>query len=607
MSGRECKRLSAGKSKISLSKSAEGDDEAFDHDTRKPKLTKQGAVDIIKQLRDFLRENGPSEEHELRKALSISEVQMILDIDGMITAFLGRSPLFEIIYEDLHTFVYYNCTDDEDDRLAETFTEFLNEGIHQDGFAGDDVRQEKSVLSSDDSVGVSAGGGEDNEPAACRRKNASSQILSRRQHHSRALQECAGNHDVKITQFNHRPNAIPESQARQPQHIDEKIRTVERTTPPQDLVPPRTAAKLNNVSTSKKDRRSQGTHEPGAQASARESKPRPFSNASPPHQPKSEQKPLVLPVRQLPSFMSLIRRLSPPRHRQMFEMEHGFSNAPRLRPRLTPRRRHPPLPPKSEKSHARPTQSTTQPVYTQRRSTRFKAQERPCSIPIGQNTLLMPQPRPRFPPESRKKTLKNFRPFPAIPRPQPAPRRCRRLPPLPPMTGEKRRGPPITSTTQPLPSSHQECPASRRKAEKKQRALPIASTSLPVPPLHQKSPAHRPKAEERLISATTHEKSVLRPPPHRRSPSKSRQKTQENNHTFQSNGAPGQRQRGVKHRYRFHTRPKRSHEYSPLGQHPGHCFRHIGNRPHLDRRKRKNNIRFPSARNQGAFLRVTRF
>ncbi|KAH8034108.1 hypothetical protein HPB51_020125 [Rhipicephalus microplus] len=219
-------------------------------------------------------------------------------------------------------------------------------------------------------------------------------------------------------------------------------------------------------------------------------------------------------------------------------MEHGFSNAPRLRPRLTPRRRHPPLPLKSEKSHARPTQSTPQPVYTQRRSTRSNAEERPCSIPIGQNTLQMPQPRPRFPPESRKKTLKNFRPFPAIPRPKPVPRRCRRLPPLPPMTGEKRRGPPITSTTQPLPYSHEELPASRRKAEKKQRALPIASTSLPVPPLHQKSPAHRPKAEARLISASTYEKSVLRPQPDQLSPSKSRQKTQKNIHTFPIERSP---------------------------------------------------------------------
>ncbi|KAH8033483.1 hypothetical protein HPB51_013286 [Rhipicephalus microplus] len=444
MSSSKCKRLSAGKSKISSSKSAKGDDEAFDHDTRKPKLTKQSAVDIITQLRDFLRENGPSEEHDLRKALSISEVQMILDMDGTITAFLGRSQSFEVIYEDSSTFVYYNCTDDEDDHLAETFAEFLNDSILQDGFADDYVRQGKSVLSSDSSVGVSAGGGGDNEPAACRKKNASSQVSSRRRHHSRALQDmqqtydakvktqnCQSaqisglksgvqKHDVKITQFKHRPNAIPESQACKPLQIDDKFRIVERTSPPRDLVPQRTTENVNNVSTSKKDRKSRATHEPGAQACSRESKPRPFSNASPPQQPKSEQKPLVLPVRRIPSFMSLIRGISPPRHRQIIEKKDGFPNGPRSRPKQTPRWRHLPLPPKSEKSHARPTQPTPQPVYRKRRSTRYKTEERPCSIPIGQNTLLMPQSRPRSPPESRQKELTKFWSFPAIPRPQPA-------------------------------------------------------------------------------------------------------------------------------------------------------------------------------------------
>ncbi|KAH8034226.1 hypothetical protein HPB51_021896 [Rhipicephalus microplus] len=120
LSSSKCKRLSAGKSNISSSESAEADDKAFDHDTLKPKLTKQGSVDIITQLRDFWRKNGPSEEQDLRKALSITKVQMILDMKGTITAFLGRSLLFEVIHENFYTFVYYNCSNDEDDCLAET-------------------------------------------------------------------------------------------------------------------------------------------------------------------------------------------------------------------------------------------------------------------------------------------------------------------------------------------------------------------------------------------------------------------------------------------------------------------------------------------------------
>ncbi|KAH8036328.1 hypothetical protein HPB51_024894 [Rhipicephalus microplus] len=102
MSNSKCKRLGAGKFDISSPKLAEGEDEfkadEVFHKTRRPKLTKQGVVYIVTQRQDILWENGPSEEHDLRKALSISRVQMILDMDGTITEFLDRSPLFEYLY-----------------------------------------------------------------------------------------------------------------------------------------------------------------------------------------------------------------------------------------------------------------------------------------------------------------------------------------------------------------------------------------------------------------------------------------------------------------------------------------------------------------------------
>ncbi|KAH8028941.1 hypothetical protein HPB51_020868 [Rhipicephalus microplus] len=203
MSSSKGKRLGAGKFNISSSKSAEGEeefeaDEVFDHETRKPNPIKQGAVDIMTHGRDFLRENGLSEEHDLRKALSMSQVQIILGMHGPITVFLDRSPLLEVMYKDLYTFVYYNCTGDQDDRLAETFTEFLNDGILQDAIAFDVVRQGKSVLSSESSVYVSAGGGGDSEPVTYRTKNASSQIPSLRLPHSRALQVMQQTCDAKV-------------------------------------------------------------------------------------------------------------------------------------------------------------------------------------------------------------------------------------------------------------------------------------------------------------------------------------------------------------------------------------------------------------------------
>ncbi|KAH8026298.1 hypothetical protein HPB51_019130 [Rhipicephalus microplus] len=173
MSNSKCKLLRAGKSNISSSKSAEGEDEfkadeVFDHETGKPKLPKQGAVDLMTQL---------------GRPLVFPKVPMILDMQGTITAFLDHSPLFEVIFEYPSTLAYYNCTDDEDDCVAEIFTEFLNDGILQVAIAADSVRQGKSVLSSDSSVCMSSGGGGDNEPATCRTKNASSQIPSLRLHH----------------------------------------------------------------------------------------------------------------------------------------------------------------------------------------------------------------------------------------------------------------------------------------------------------------------------------------------------------------------------------------------------------------------------------------
>ncbi|KAH7957982.1 hypothetical protein HPB51_028032 [Rhipicephalus microplus] len=304
MSKSKCKRLGADKSNISSSKSAEGEeefkaDEVFDHETRKPKLTKEVLSD--------------------------------------------HSPLFKVIYEDLYTFVYFNFTDDEDDRLAEPFTEFLNGSILQDAIAGDGMRQGKSLLSSDSSVCVLARGGGDNDPATCRTKNASSRIpllhlllswaLQVMQQTCDAKVQVQGcqparttelksdlqKRDVKITQLKPRPNAIPESQAHKPEQIYDKIRMVEGTSPPPDLVQPRTTAKSSNVGASKKNRKSRSAHEPGAQA-----KPRPFSNSSPPHQPKAELKPIVPLVHHTPSLITLLRSRLPPRHRRVLEKKQLF-------------------------------------------------------------------------------------------------------------------------------------------------------------------------------------------------------------------------------------------------------------------------------------------
>ncbi|KAH7982445.1 hypothetical protein HPB52_005061 [Rhipicephalus sanguineus] len=499
-----------------LSKVAEdGDgfiaDEVVVHDNPKPKLAELDAVDIMRQLRNVLQENGPSEEDDLRKALSTSQAQMIVNTYGTITAFLDHCPGFEIIYEDLYTFVYYQSTDDEDDVLDGATTESSKDCSLQDAMAGDGVHQRTSAISSDISLYVSAGGGGDNERAMCRMRNAWSQVPSLRLHHSRALQTmqqtCDAEvqtqgcepariaelksglqkRDVQITGLKQRLNDIRESQAIEAQQIRDKIRRLKTPSPPPLPVPRRSAAKVNNMRTSKKERQHTRTHEIEAQASSRAPKPRPpFYPPHPRPQPKAKEKPHSLPFRQTPSPMSLIRRQSPPRHRQKFqEKTRAFPNDPRPRPVPTRRRRYPPPPPKAEKPLALANRTVPQPVSPWRRSTapRSKAEERPCSLPTRQNPLPKPQPRRRSPTQSRQKTQEKIRAFPIGSRSQPAPTLRQRPPPLPPKAEVKSRAQPIGSVSRSMSPLHRGSLASRAKAEEKQRALPISPKPRLVPPI----------------------------------------------------------------------------------------------------------------------------
>ncbi|KAH7983712.1 hypothetical protein HPB52_013803 [Rhipicephalus sanguineus] len=105
-------------------------------------LTEFDVVDIVRRLRDVLRKNGPSQEDDLLEALSTSQAQIIINVYGTITAFLDRRPGFEVIYENLYTFVYYKYTDDEDDVLDEgtdvSRTHCSNESGCQYSVAGGD-------------------------------------------------------------------------------------------------------------------------------------------------------------------------------------------------------------------------------------------------------------------------------------------------------------------------------------------------------------------------------------------------------------------------------------------------------------------------------------
>ncbi|KAH7962923.1 hypothetical protein HPB52_018664 [Rhipicephalus sanguineus] len=99
------KHLNKKKCEVSSSKSAEAEATFVEDDVTvrdKPlptPLTQLNVVDIVRQLRKVLQENGPSREDDLLKALCASQAQIIISVYGTISAFLDR-------------FVFYKCTDD---------------------------------------------------------------------------------------------------------------------------------------------------------------------------------------------------------------------------------------------------------------------------------------------------------------------------------------------------------------------------------------------------------------------------------------------------------------------------------------------------------------
>ncbi|XP_054927321.1 uncharacterized protein slam isoform X4 [Dermacentor andersoni] len=78
-------------------------------------LTEADVTDIVRQLREVLQENGPSQEDDLLKALAPEQACRVLATYDTLTAFLDRHPGFRQLHEDLHSFIYYQDPDDDDD------------------------------------------------------------------------------------------------------------------------------------------------------------------------------------------------------------------------------------------------------------------------------------------------------------------------------------------------------------------------------------------------------------------------------------------------------------------------------------------------------------
>ncbi|XP_077524889.1 uncharacterized protein LOC144136441 isoform X2 [Amblyomma americanum] len=91
------------------------DDVPVDDESEYQVLTDADVADIVRQLRDFLQENGPSQEDDLLKVLSAQQARQVLSEYSTLANFVDRHPGFRQLHEELHSFLYYQDPEDDDD------------------------------------------------------------------------------------------------------------------------------------------------------------------------------------------------------------------------------------------------------------------------------------------------------------------------------------------------------------------------------------------------------------------------------------------------------------------------------------------------------------
>ncbi|KAH7967818.1 hypothetical protein HPB52_002627 [Rhipicephalus sanguineus] len=351
------KHLNKNKCKISSSKSAECEatfveDDVVVRDEPVPTPPTQIDVeDFVRQPRKILQKNGPFQEDNLLKALCTSQAQIIISAYGTITSFLDRCQGFQVLYEELYTFVFCKCTDDEDGILdagaAVSCIRRSNKiGLQNWLVGGDGLRRTSIFFSSSPS-----GEGVDKQER-CRMKHGWTQVPWLPPYSSRALQavrqtceaevqaeRCSTarlaevkfllqEREKRVTELKERLCTTRESQPREAQQLRDKIELLKAAAPP----PPR---RVNEV---RKSEQPTGTN--AAQASYQLPRPRlPQRQRSPPRWLRVEEKPRLLCFGQT-------ARLGPPHRRG--------TQAPR---------------PRTEKRRARPVGPTVNPLSPLRRRT----------------------------------------------------------------------------------------------------------------------------------------------------------------------------------------------------------------------------------------------
>ncbi|KAH7981106.1 hypothetical protein HPB49_021626 [Dermacentor silvarum] len=210
-----------------------GDEQVIVRERPEPKaLPESNVVDIVKQLREFLQENGPSEEEDLLKALSLSKAQRIIQVYGTLTAFLDRHPGFRVIHEHLYSFIYYQHPDDQDDEWE--CSSLVHDGDSTGSCAastnesgrqytvdrGDESRSARASSSSSSYYSDDSSYGDDKQEKR-QMKNGWTQVPSLPRWESRALQAVpetcnaeAQTHGWDLTRFTEMQSNVKKSDAK---------------------------------------------------------------------------------------------------------------------------------------------------------------------------------------------------------------------------------------------------------------------------------------------------------------------------------------------------------------------------------------------------------
>ncbi|KAH7936807.1 hypothetical protein HPB49_004955 [Dermacentor silvarum] len=284
-----------------------GEEQAIVRGKPEPKALKESnVVVIVKQLREFLLENSPSQEDDLLKAPSPSKAQQIIEVYCTVNAFLDRHAGFRVLHEHLYSFIYNEHSNDQydvcdcsslvhDGASTGSCLASTNDSGRQYAVARDNESRSAHPSSPSSSYYGATMDGDDKEEKR-RMKNGWTQVRSLPRCESRALQTVqktseAGAHingwdPARFTELQSKLNKWDAEIAELNEGAENSPALRKEGTP---QAPPRNASEVTNNHPARNEHGPIGTN--GARAQVIPQPPRPpLRQRSPPPHPKPQVK-----------------------------------------------------------------------------------------------------------------------------------------------------------------------------------------------------------------------------------------------------------------------------------------------------------------------------